>query len=95
MLTALSKEMHERITTLLLKLRVQAEVDAAFLCDRAGHIWGQHCDENCHNEDNIAALRDAVKAHRTIFRHKVAAGEEHAKSATLIVAILGAVGIVF
>ena len=56
MIQALTKEQHQEMETLLLGVRVQAEVEAVFLCDRAGNILSKHCDASYKDEDNIAAL---------------------------------------
>lgn len=56
MLSTISEKQNEHIEGLLTALIVKAEAQAVFMCDRAGNILAQQCNQTYIHEDNIAAL---------------------------------------
>ena len=56
MLQSMTAEQNQQMEALLAGLLQKAEALAVFLCDRGGNILAQHCAQNYHQEDTIAAL---------------------------------------
>jgi predicted regulator of Ras-like GTPase activity (Roadblock/LC7/MglB family) len=56
MLETISQRQNQYIESLLTSLIAKAEGQAVFMCDRAGNILAQQCNQTYVHEDNIAAL---------------------------------------